>query len=128
MNDRQRNCFDKLRSVDPSLSEEEFLSFNPQNAVLWSWDNTEERLISKLIWLRADLHRRRELEKFDAKSWNAGRCCTQGTEKWRRKDLDPLTEGDLAALRELRYGQGLSIKGEVGDPVAIVDWFCDSSD
>ena len=122
--------FEKLRSIDSSLTEEEFNTFNPNSALIDSWqmNYSDDWFIVKLGELRAETHRRNHLERYDASSWNAGRCYIKGTEKWRRKDGKPMTEADKDSLEFISYGQSVSVKGSPGDEFLTVDWSRDSGD
>lgn len=129
-NDRMKASFEKYRSLDPSLTEEEFEKFNPHYVILqeWQMEYEDEFILNVLKMARAELHRRTYLEKFDASSWNAGRCYTRGIEKWRRKDGQPMTAEDREALRYASYGQIVGVQGEIGDNFLVVNWSRDSSD
>lgn len=73
-------------------------------------------------------HYKVNLEKYDSKSWNAGRCYNKGTHKVRRKDGEPLGELDIRAIKSIRYGQGHGVTVDESGMFASVSWSCDSSD
>lgn len=128
---QQQKDLEHYRESDPSVTEEEFLSWGERYGPLYSWDITNpERVARKIRSNRARLHRKNELEEYDVKSGNpyGWRCYFEGSSKFRRRDGKPLTEYDVEAVRLNVKGQGNQVKVSEDGMVAAHSWFCDSSD
>ena len=121
--DKQMDDYRRVLEVQ-EMTLEHFLELN---IVLYSWDHGD-RLRYHLQYREGQLYRATHLERYDASSWNAGRCYTKGTEKWRRQDGAPLTAADEQAIKLISRGQGNCFTGTTGDQFIQLDWACDSSD
>jgi len=57
-----------------------------------------------------------------------GRCISEGSLVYERKDGEPLTTLDINELRKLRFGQSNLLTAKAGDKRATISYMCDSSD
>lgn len=127
MTDRQCADYQHCLTVDPNMTMQHFLDLGIR--VYPSYVGSETLIRRHIARAETTLYRKTHLLKFDASSWNAGRCYTRGKEKWRRQDDQPLTQQDVDAISALCYGQLTQIsEGDVGDSYVLVTWACDSSD
>lgn len=120
----QEEGFNFLREHDPTFTVEEFLFNGGMYVGYWTKKDPADAIARR----RLMIHRETELEKYDAKSWNAGRCYNKGTESWKRKDGSPLTEKDMESLNALSYGQVTRVTPAEDMSHVDVYWACDSSD
>lgn len=67
-------------------------------------------------------------DKERSKSKSVGRCCSEGDNYYSRKDGQPITEEDLAAMRCNYLGQVNAISVEPDGKVIKQHWLCDSGD
>lgn len=129
LNENQLAELEKYREVDPTVMEEEYLSWEA-HARLYTWHNDPSRLLEKLQYNRARMHRMTELEEYDKWSGNprGWRCYSEGSSKFRRKDGKPVTEMDVEAINLNVRGQGHGVKVSEDGMYISHSWFVDSSD
>jgi hypothetical protein len=122
--DKQKKDYAKVNSLRP-MSFERFIELNIK---LNSYFDCDKYIISYIDDVESFFHRNLYLECYDNYSYSKGRCLTKGTEKWRRKDMSPLTKSDEDAIKLLYLGQSNKFDGGAGDLYIDYTWIRDSSD
>ena len=125
MTDKQTREYNLYLSIDPNLTESDFLGMEYYASV---YRGTDSELRQNLSAGKAFLHRKNNLISSNRVERTIGNCLRSGKEEWTRRDNAEFTQVDIDALKALSYGQECWTSAKAGSVTATVVWTVDSSD